>query len=80
MIAITPELPKDPSIFDNDETPPDARILIVSLIEKYLETTADAIITKNGKTLVAFSLKEIPFVFEYDIITNTLIRGYFQDL
>ncbi|MCS6982895.1 MAG: hypothetical protein NZL83_01770 [Candidatus Absconditabacterales bacterium] len=83
ILSIPPEMPREPTIFDDDETPSDVRVLIVGFVTKYLGREPLAVLTKGGKTLIGVQLGQEgdeTIIFEYDVVTNRLVHGYFPEL
>jgi hypothetical protein len=83
ILSISPEMPREPTIFDDDETPSDVRVLIVWFVTKYLGREPLAVLTKGWKTLIGVQLWqewEETIIFEYDSVANRLVHGYFPEL
>jgi len=83
ILSISPEMPREPTIFDDDETPSDVRVLLVWFVTKYFGVEPLAVLTKGGKTLIGVQLgqeRDETVIFEYDLVNNRLVHGYFPEL
>jgi len=55
-------------------------IITIDKIKKYLGVEPSDVLEKDGKTLIAFSLKNIEFIGNFDTTNNTITALYFRKI